>query len=134
MKYMKYNIQYNYNKNKEIEKIGKIFDKIIDNKDKLKVDINKLTVTYNDLFAGYLNYIGQKIFLLDSYSENKKIFTDLSKYINEDKKNGNIINTSYDKDDFIRILMIFKEKYLEFRLKKSYQKLKKSDVNEIFNL
>jgi hypothetical protein len=108
MKYMKYNIQYNYNKNKEIEKIGKIFDKIIDNKDKLKVDISKLTVTYNDLFTGYLNYIGQKIFLLDSYSENKKIFTDLSKYINEDKKNGNIINTSYDKDDFIRILMIFK--------------------------
>ena len=134
MKYMKYNIQYNYNKNKEIEKIGKIFDKIIDNKDKLKVDISKLTVTYNDLFTGYLNYIGQKIFLLDSYSENKKIFIDLSKYINEDKKNGNIINTSYDKDDFIRILMIFKEKYLEFRLKKSYQKLKKSDVNEIFNV
>ena len=134
MKYMKYNIQYNYYKYKEIEKIEKIFDKIIDNKNKIKININKLTITYDDLFTGYLNYIGQKIFLLDSYSENKKIFKDLSKYINEDKKNGNIINTSYDKEDFIRILMIFKEKYLEFRLKKSYQKLKKSNVHEIFNL
>jgi hypothetical protein len=95
--------------------------------------MNKKTITYSDLYLGYSNYIGQKRFCFDTYSDNKKIFTDLSKYINEEKKNGNIINTSYEKDDFIRILFIFKEKYLEYRLQKSYQKLKKSNVNEIFN-
>lgn len=131
IKYMKFNIQINYFKIKEIEKIEKIFNKIINNK--TLINTNKLTITYDDLYIGYLNYIGQKIFLFESYSENKKIFHDLSKYINEDKKNGNIINTLYDKDDFIRILIIFKEKYLEYHLKNSYQKLKKSNVNEIFN-
>ena len=131
MKYMKYKIQINYYKNKEEEKIEKLFNKIINNKNKL--NMNKKTITYSDLYLGYSNYIGQKRFCFDTYSDNKKIFTDLSKYINEEKKNGNIINTSYEKDDFIRILFIFKEKYLEYRLQKSYQKLKKSNVNEIFN-
>ena len=131
MKYMKFNIQINYYKIKEIEKIEKIFDKIVNNK-KI-INTNKLTVTYDDLYLGYLNYIGQKMFFFESYSENKKIFHDLSQYINEDKKNGNIKNTLYDKDDFIRILITFKEKYLEYRLKISYQRLKKSNVNEIFN-
>ena len=130
-KYMKFNIQINYYKNKEVEKIEKIFNKIVSNKNVIKT--NNLTITYDDLYVGYLNYIGQKRFLFESYSENKKIFHDLSKYINEDKKNGNIINTLYDKDDFIRILIIFKEKYLEYRLKNSYQRLKKSNVTEIFN-
>ena len=134
MKYIKYNIQFTYYKIKEVEKIGKIFDKIINNKKKSNINNNKIKISYDDLFRGYLTYIGQKIFLLDSYSENKKIFIDLSKYINEDKKNGNIINTLYEKEDFIRILLIFKEKYLEYRFKNSYQKLKKSNVNEIFNL
>ena len=131
MKYMKYNIQINYFKNKELEKIGKIFNKIVNNKSKLNAYDNKST--YDDLYVGFLYYIGQKRFVFDSYSENKKIFLDLSKYINEDKKNGNIRNTSYNRDDFIRILIIFKEKYLEYRLKISYQKLKKSSTNEIFN-
>ena len=61
------------------------------------------------------------------------MFADLSNYINENKKNGNIINTKYDKEDFIRILITFKEKFLENRLKISYQKLKKSNVTEIYN-
>ena len=131
MKYMKYQIQINYYKNKEEEKIDKIFNRIINTK--IKKNIIKLTVTYDDLYIGYLCYIGQKRFCFDTYSDNKKIFTDLSKYINEDKKNGNIINTLYEKDEFIRILILFKEKYLEYRLQKSYQKLRKSSVNEIFN-
>ena len=131
MKYMKFQIQINYSKNKEEEKIEKLFNKIINNKNKLNITNN--TVTYNDLYLGYSNYIGQKRFCFDTYSDNKKIFVDLSKYINEEKKNGNIINTLYEKEDFIRILIIFKEKYLEYRLQKSYQKLKKSNVNEIFN-
>jgi hypothetical protein len=61
------------------------------------------------------------------------MFTDLSNYINENKKNGNIINTRYDKEDFIRILITFKEKFLENRLKISYEKLKKSNVTEIYS-
>ena len=133
LKYMKYYIQIKYHKNKEEEKIGKLFDGIVDNKDKKNINNNKIRVSYNDLYIGYLNYIGQKRFFLDSYSDNKKMFSDLSNYINENKKNGNIINTKYDKDDFIRILIVLKEKYLEQRLKNSYQKLKKSDVFEILN-
>jgi hypothetical protein len=153
IKYMKYNIQIKYYKNKEMEKISKLFDNIVENKKKINLSKNednngnngniingndngsniKLYATYNDLYIGYLNYIGQKRFFLDSYSDNKKMFADLSNYINENKKNGNIINTKYDKEDFIRILITFKEKFLENRLKISYQKLKKSNVTEIYN-
>ena len=153
IKYMKYNIQIKYYKNKEMEKISKLFDNIVKNKKKINLSKNednkgnngniingndngsniKLYATYNDLYIGYLNYIGQKRFFLDSYSDNKKMFADLSNYINENKKNGNIINTKYDKEDFIRILITFKEKFLENRLKISYQKLKKSNVTEIYS-
>ena len=153
IKYMKYNIQIKYYKNKEMEKISKLFDNIVENKKKINLSKNednkgnngniingndngsniKLYATYNDLYIGYLNYIGQKRFFLDSYSDNKKMFADLSNYINENKKNGNIINTKYDKEDFIRILITFKEKFLENRLKISYQKLKKSNVTEIYS-
>ena len=131
IKYMKYTIQINYFKNKELEKIGKIFNKIVNNKS--KSSLNTYKSTYDDLYIGYLYYIGQKRLVFDFYSDNKKLFLELSKYINEDKKNGNIKNTLYNKDDFIRILIIFKEKYLEYKLKNSYQKLKKSNINEIFN-
>ena len=153
IKYMKYNIQIKYYKNKEMEKISKLFDNIVENKKKINLSKNednngnngniingndngsniKIYATYNDLYIGYLNYIGQKRFFLDSYSDNKKMFADLSNYINENKKNGNIINTKYDKEDFIRILITFKEKFLENRLKISYQKLKKSNVTEIYS-
>ena len=154
IKYMKYNIQIKYYKAKEMEKISKLLDNIIENKKKINLNNNnndngnngnniingnangsniKIYATYNDLYIGFLNYIGQKRFFLDSYSDNKKMFADLSNYINENKKNGNIINTKYDKDDFIRILITFKEKFLENRLKLSYQKLKKSNVTEIFS-
>jgi hypothetical protein len=154
IKYMKYNIQIKYYKNKEMEKISKVFDNIVENKAKINLNniennngnngnntINgnangnniKIYATYNDLYIGFLNYIGQKRFFLDSYSDNKKMFGDLSNYINENKKNGNIINTKYDKEDFIRILITFKEKFLENRLKISYQKLKKSNVTEIYS-
>ena len=154
IKYMKYYIQIKYYKNKEMEKISKLFDNIIENKKKINLKdkdnnngnngnnlINgnangsniKIYATYNDLYIGFLNYIGQKRFFLDSYSDNKKMFADLSNYINENKKNGNIMNTKYDKEDFIRILITFKDKFLENRLKISYQKLKKSNVSEIFS-
>ena len=53
--------------------------------------------------------------------------------INENKKNGNAINLFYDKDAFIRILITLKEKYCEHNLDKSYQQLKKSNINEIIN-
>ena len=154
IKYMKYYIQIKYYKNKEMEKISKLFDNIMENKKKINLKdkdnnngnngnnlINgnangsniKIYATYNDLYIGFLNYIGQKRFFLDSYSDNKKMFADLSNYINENKKNGNIMNTKYDKEDFIRILITFKDKFLENRLKISYQKLKKSNVSEIFS-
>ena len=154
IKYMKYNIQIKYYKSKEMEKISKLFDNIVENKKKINLNKNnndngnngnnliddnaigsniKIYATYNDLYIGFLNYIGQKRFFLDSYSDNKKMFIDLSNYINENKKNGNIINTKYDKEDFIRILITFKEKFLENRLKLSYQKLKKSNVTEIYS-
>ena len=43
------------------------------------------------------------------------------------------MNLFYDKKDFVRILIILKEKYYEYSLKKSYQILRKSNTHEIIN-
>ena len=68
-----------------MEKISKLFDNIVENKKKINLSKNednngnngniingndngsniKLYATYNDLYIGYLNYIGQKRFFLD---------------------------------------------------------------------
>ena len=104
IKYIKYFVQINYKRKIEEEKINKIFDKIASKKIK-KNNNNEIKLTYEDLYIGYLNYIGQKRFNLDSYSDNKKLFLNLSNLINENKKNGNAINLSYDKNDFIKTLI-----------------------------
>ena len=132
IKYIKYFVQINYKRKIEEEKINKIFDKIASKKIK-KNNNNEIKLTYEDLYIGYLNYIGQKRFNLDSYSDNKKLFLNLSNLINENKKNGNAINLSYDKNDFIKTLIILKEKYFEHNLKTSYQLLKKSNTKEIIS-
>ena len=132
IKYIKYYVQINYKRAMEEEKINKIFDKIASKKIK-KNDNNEIKLTNEDLYLGFLNYIGQKIFNLDSYSDNKKIFINLSNSINENKKNGNAINSSYDKNEFLKTLIILKEKYYEHNLEKSYQQLKKSNTKEIIN-
>ena len=131
IKYIKYFIQINYKRNLEEAKIKNIFDNIASKKIKIK-DTN-IKVSYDDLYIGYLNYIGQKRLILDSYSDNKILFVKLCNLINENKKNGNIINLSYDQNDFIRILIFLKEKYHEHNLEKSYQTLKKSCTKEIIN-
>ena len=139
IKYIRYYIQINFKRNVEEGKISNIFEIIICNKRKKnntnidKIDNDDLKVTYEDLYIGYLNYIDQKRLILDSYSDNKKLFVNICNLINENKKNGNAINYSYDKNDFIRILIILKEKYCEHNLEKSYQQLKKSNINEIIN-
>ena len=134
IKYIKYYIQINYKRNMEEGKIMDIFDKIAIKKIK---SVNKndtdIKVTYEDLYIGYLNYIDQKRLILDSYSDNKLLFINLCNLINENKKNGNVINLFYDKSDFVRILIILKEKYYEHNLEKSYQTLKKSKTSEIIN-
>ena len=132
IKYIKYYVQINYKRAMEEEKINKIFDKIASKKIN-KNDNNEIKLTNEDLYLGFLNYIGQKIFNLDSYSDNKKIFINLSNSINENKKNGNAINSSYDKNEFLKTLIILKEKYYEHNLEKSYQQLKKSNTKEIIN-
>ena len=130
IKYIKYYIQINYKRTIEEGKITNIFDKILDKKNNIKDNIK---VTYEDLYIGYLNYIGQKRLILDSYSDNKILFIKLCNLINENKKNGNAINLFYDKNDFVRILIILKEKYYEHNLNKSYQTLKKGNITEIIN-
>ena len=132
IKYIKYYVQINYKRAMEEEKINKIFDKIASKKIN-KNDNNEIKLTNEDLYLGFLNYIGQKIFNLDSYSDNKKLFINLSNSINENKKNGNAINSSYDKNEFLKTLIILKEKYYEHNLEKSYQQLKKSNTKEIIN-
>ena len=132
IKYIKYYVQINYKRAMEEEKINKIFDKIASKKIK-KNDNNEIKLTNEDLYLGFLNYIGQKIFNLDSYSDNKKLFINLSNSINENKKNGNAINSNYDKNEFLKTLIILKEKYYEHNLEKSYQQLKKSNTKEIIN-
>ena len=132
IKYIKYYVQINYKRAMEEEKINKIFDKIASKKIN-KNDNNEIKLTNEDLYLGFLNYIGQKIFNLDSYSDNKKLFINLSNSINENKKNGNAINSSYDKNEFLNTLIILKEKYYEHNLEKSYQQLKKSNTKEIIN-
>ena len=134
IKYIKYYIQINYKKNIEEEKIKKIFDKVTSNKKnnkELKLKDEEIKATYNDLYIGYLHYIGQKRLIIDSYSDNKKLFVNLCNLINENKKNGNAVNLIYDKNDFVRILIFLKEKYFEHALNNSYQKLRKSNTNEI---
>ena len=139
IKYIKYYIQINYKRSFEEGKITNIFEIILSNKRKKNntnidnIESDKLKVTYEDLYIGYLNYIDQKRLILDSYSDNKILFVNLCNLINENKKNGNAINIFYDKDDFIRILITLKEKYCEHNLDKSYQQLKKSNINEIIN-
>lgn len=132
IKYIKYYVQINCKRAMEEEKINKIFDKIASKKIK-KNDNNEIKLTNEDLYLGFLNYIGQKIFNLDSYSDNKKLFINLSNSINENKKNGNAINSNYDKNEFLKTLIILKEKYYEHNLEKSYQQLKKSNTKEIIN-
>ena len=132
IKCIKYYVQINYKRAMEEEKINKIFDKIASKKIN-KNDNNEIKLTNEDLYLGFLNYIGQKIFNLDSYSDNKKLFINLSNSINENKKNGNAINSSYDKNEFLKTLIILKEKYYEHNLEKSYQQLKKSNTKEIIN-
>ena len=132
IKYIKYYVQINYKRAMEEEKINKIFDKIASKKIN-KNDNNEIKLTNEDLYLGFLNYIGQKIFNLDSYSDNKKLFINLSNSINENKKNGNAINSSHDKNEFLKTLIILKEKYYEHNLEKSYQQLKKSNTKEIIN-
>ena len=76
IKYIKYYIQINYKKNIEEEKIKKIFDKVTSNKRNnkdLKPKDEEIKATYNDLYIGYLHYIGQKRLIIDSYSDNKKL-------------------------------------------------------------
>jgi hypothetical protein len=131
IKYIKYFIQINYKRDLEEAKIKNIFDNIASKKIKIK-DTN-IKVSYDDLYIGYLNYIGQKRLILDSYSDNKILFVKLCNLINENKKTGNIINLSYDQNDFIRILIFLKEKYHEHNLEKSYQTLKKSCTKEIIS-
>ena len=133
IKYIKYYIQINFKRNMEEEKIQNIFDKISNKNKKINNDDKDLKITYEDLYIGYLNYIGQKRLILDSYSDNKKLFVNLCNSINENKKNGNAINLFYDKNDFVRILIILKEKYYEHNLEKSYQTLQKCYSNEIIN-
>ena len=53
--------------------------------------------------------------------------------INENKKNGNAINLCYDQNDFVKTLIILKEKYYEHNLEISYQQLQKSNTKEIIN-
>ena len=81
IKYIKYFVQINYKRKIEEEKINKIFDKIASKKIK-KNNNNEIKLTYEDLYIGYLNYIGQKRFNLDSYSDKKKLFLNLSNLIN----------------------------------------------------
>ena len=131
IKYIKYNIQIIYKRNDEEEKIKNIFDQIVIKKNN-KIDDNT-KITYEELYIGYLNYIGQKRLILDSYSDNKILFVNLCNLINENKKNGNEINPFYDKNDFVRILITLKEKYYEHNLEKSYETLKKSSTKEIIN-
>ena len=131
IKFIKYNIQIIYKRNIEEEKIKNIFDKIAIKKNN-KIDDN-IKLTYEELYIGYLNYIGQKRLILDSYSDNKILFVNLCNLINENKKNGNEINPFYDKNDFVRILIILKEKYHEHNLEKSYETLKNSSTKEIIN-
>ena len=131
IKYIKYNIQIIYKRNDEEEKIKNIFDQIVIKKNN-KIDDNT-KITYEELYIGYLNYIGQKRLILDSYSDNKILFVNLCNLINENKKNGNEINPFYDKNDFVRILITLKEKYYEYNLEKSYETLKKSSTKEIIN-
>ena len=80
IKYIKYYVQINCKRAMEEEKINKIFDKIASKKIK-KNDNNEIKLTNEDLYLGFLNYIGQKIFNLDSYSDNKKLFINLSNSI-----------------------------------------------------
>ena len=132
IKYIKYFEQINYKRSLEEEKINKIFDKIASKKLK-KNNINEIKLTYEDLYVGFLNYIGQKRFILDTYSDNRKLFLKLSNLINENKKNGNAINLCYDQNDFVKTLIILKEKYYEHNLEISYQQLQKSNTKEIIN-
>ena len=131
IKYIKYYIQINYKRNLEEAKIKSIFDNITNKK--IKIKEANIKVSYDDLYIGYLNYIGQKRLILDSYSDNKILFVKLCNLINENKKNGNVINLFYDQNDFVRILIFLKEKYHEHNLEKSYQTLKKSCTKEIIS-
>ena len=131
IKYIRFYIQINYKRSLEEAKIQSIFEKIANKK--INIKEANIKVTYEDLYIGYLNYIGQKRLILDSYSDNKILFVNLCNLINENKKNGNAINLSYDENDFVRILIFLKEKYFEHNLEKSFQSLKKSCTKEIIS-
>ena len=131
LKFIKFYILINYQKNKEIKKLEKLFFTIISNKKQnyTKDDL----LSYNDLYYAFFYYIGQKRFSLDIYTENKLIFQTIINNVENSTSNGNVINTNYNKKTFVDILILLKKKYIENCLKNSYEKLKYSSTNEIFN-
>ena len=104
--FIKYYIRINFQKDKEINKLNKIYIKYKNEKNLY-------------LFIKYIN-------------NTKKISFDS---FNNDKNNKNVINKLKeqinDKEQLFKILIENKKKYIEINLKKAFDKLRKTTVEEI---
>ena len=106
--FIKYHIRINFHKDKEINKLNNIYLKY-----KIENNIN--------LFTNYINNIKKLSFDSFYYNKsNRKLLNNLKEQINH-------------KEELFKILIENKKKFIEINLKKSFDKLKKSSVEEIKN-
>ena len=110
--YIKFYICINFKKNREIEKITKIFKEL----DKQN--------------NGYLSY-NQVKFAWISYRDNKKISID--SFINFDKNNINN-DKQYQLKEFINVLLEDKKKYINSNFKIVFESIKQPNIDEIIKI
>jgi serine/threonine protein kinase len=112
IEYIKYYININYHKKKEIEKITKIFHELDTQKNNY--------LLYNKVYFACASYKDNKKISLDSFNN-----YDINN-VNNDKK--------YTKEEFINELIDEKSKYINDNLKNIFDIIKQPNVDEIIKI
>jgi serine/threonine protein kinase len=110
--YIQYYITINFNKTKEKEKITKIFLELDSKKNKY--------LPYNKVIYASMYYKEDKMISLDSFN-------------NIDTNNPNN-DKKYKLDEFIKVLMEEKTKYINDNFKNLFESIKKPNIDEIVQL
>ena len=123
IKYIKYYIKIHFHKDKELLKLDKLFAKTL-KAEKITNHTKSEVLPWAKIYVLFLNYIEKRRLSIECFGSQKRVFSG----------NENNSDKIFNREEFHKILIKSKTNYLEKTLKRSFDLLKKSTVEEIFSV